>query len=255
MDDLKLIIEYLEAKRQEFLPFAENRYGEPDFVYNNESLKYINQQLAFFKKFREEYNESLLLEAELEKLKYKSKAERRTLMTKLFNAIDKNTDEDLLKSKLTDQIKIHSKRISKLKSDIANTQAKINSLSSEWEATHKQDLIYELTEAVYDDRLEKYELGFPNYYKNFRLLVKGDEHFITITFIPLEESPYKHVFSSAQEGLMTKMNYKLSEGIWSYNFDRNNDHFDKLITTIARTLVELCGLLEGEIVVKYEDYE
>lgn len=254
MDDLKLIIKYLEEKRSQFLTIADDARGEPDHVYNNQSLQYINQQLTFYKRFRKEYSEGLHLESELQQLKNRTKSERRTLMTKLYNAIDKSSDAESLNSKLIDQIKIHTNRISSLKSEIAKTQEKLNSINYDWQATHKQDLVYELTEAIYDSRLNKYELTIPKSLP-LKLVVKGNESHIILSFAPMMSYPYEHVFTTAQETLMTQLAYKNIGGIWTYNFDREADVFDTLITTIARTLLEVIGVVQEDIEVKYEEYE
>jgi len=222
MTDLEIIIKELEERIKVVKRAAEKGKGEPDGIYAYKDLQILQNELRLFQYFHPEYKEI--------------------------------ADKEIEKQKI---IKSHMRHLQAQKKVIPQEiEAKDLGKDSPLLSVQRQDKVYELTEALYDGLLDRFEVRIPSRRReSASFVVERRDNLILITLHPQYHREELSDLKSKQNIKLRDIGYRRSEGYWQCLFDERTATFDNLITVIARTLIEVYHTVNKTIEVVYQEYE
>ena len=257
MTDLEIIIKELEERIKMVKRAAEKGKGEPDGIYAYKDLQILQNELRLFQYFHPEYKEIADKEIEKQKKEVGQILLRNALFKKLQWLSEKTLSLEEYERELTKIIKSHMRHLQAQKKVIPQEiEAKDLGKDSPLLSVQRQDKVYELTEALYDGLLDRFEVRIPSRRReSASFVVERRDNLILITLHPQYHREKLSDLKSKQNIKLRDIGYRRSEGYWQCLFDERTATFDNLITVIARTLIEVYHTVNKTIEVVYQEYE
>lgn len=246
LSDIDLIIKELKQRQQEFV--LGSRYAnEPEGKYAALSLEVVNSQLRLLRDFKKNHTEISAKEARLSMLKFKL---RKTAQSFVDTIIEERRDDyfDFITDSRLDRFK---DTIRSCKGDIQKAEKELETADFSKKILNKSDFIYQLTEDLYDDRLEHFEIDAGR--DRPFLDVSRSDRYVTLELkLKFEIGDY---FFKSHRQYLASIGFSRIDNRWVYSYDILEERFDVLITAIARSLFEILGAANQEVEVKFMPYQ
>lgn len=257
LTDLEYLIEYFEKLQQECYIARRNGRNEPEGEYAKMSLSVINTRLSILRDLKRNHGKISVKVKDIEAIRSYIKMTGKRFVEQI--SMPKSEHQSFMEQYLKTDfwIEQYVSRIKDYQKKLLAAETELSELEFDGEEGCKPDKIYELIEALYDDRLGSFEIRFPGNRKpiNLKMILEKERASIKISIVHITKAVYQHQYAHEQESLLNHIGYERIQEKWRLDFDCDKQKFDDLIIIISRTLFEVFHTMNTSLEVVYNDYE
>lgn len=253
--DLELIIRQLENQLKELVRVKDAYKNEPEADYAGKSMSSVYDSLSILRSFKENHSEIAKKEKELIRMRQRIASLAKVMVQQIMQPEKYKRSFPRTYNNANATIEFYLTKVKALQMQINKLESDMESIQYDGKEGSKSDFIYENIEAMYDGLLDSFQIKF-SYHKrqgDYYLEISRSTNLISISVLRSSVETKKYGRNEFFFRQLADIGFKKKDEFWKFQFNVETEDFERLITTVARVLIEAFRATNQVVTVIFND--